>query len=374
MIIQVPASKVLFLTDISSAVISGTRSPARFYQEFGSALRGHVFSQKLRALGNWLVAAAEHAHDLRQLGSLDQIRRAILDLPLPAAYKSVARYYEALRAHDFGRGDLDRAQRILQQVVDDGPGAYRARGLISLAAIAHRRADRGTAVFLYLEANRVAMRGPIFDPCGMLRSCKMMAAMSGMEGDHRRALAMLEGLLPLANAVRSSRPRAYFDFLNSLAVELMEANRLEEAQTVSNIVIASPFAPAYPEWRETNDDITIRRYRTPRSLVFMHRPAPTPGNLVRLGAWRRSHSPLAEEAEPSDFRQSARVLDYVNSSTRVRAEGERGVQGQALPEYMSWRQLMTRIMELTATEGLEEEDLRRIVQAIEEIVQERGVS
>jgi hypothetical protein len=374
MIIQAPDSKIFFLTDASSTLIVGTKSPGILYQYFNSALGKRVLAQRTRALGDYLVVAAEQAFEFRQVEILEQIRRTILSLPLPSSYLSAARYYEALRAHDLGRGDMDRAQAILDRVVDDGPSPYRVRGLMSLGAIAHNRLDRHSAMLLYADAGRMAMRGPILDASGLLRSHRMVAVISAIEGDHARALEMLESLLPLAMAIRSSDTYAYFDFLNSLAVELMEANRLEEAQNVSNLVIASPYAPAYPEWRETNNDIAIRRYRTPRSLVFMLRPMPSPCNLVRLGAWRQGSRTAVEEAGPSDFRQPARVLDYANSSSRIRAEGERGVQGQAAPEDMSWRQLMVRIMDLAATEGLVEEDLCPIIRAIEQIVQERGVS
>jgi hypothetical protein len=51
--------------------------------------------------------------------------------------------------------------------------------------------------------------------------------------------------------MRSSQPHVYYDYMNSFAVELCEVGRLEEAKNVSLIVLASPFAPAYPEWRET---------------------------------------------------------------------------------------------------------------------------
>ena len=58
--------------------------------------------------------------------------------------------------------------------------------------------------------------------------------------------------MPLA---RYSQPHLYFVYLNSLAVELGEAGRKYEARNIIRHVIASPFAFAYPEWRETGEDL-----------------------------------------------------------------------------------------------------------------------
>lgn len=45
---------------------------------------------------------------------------------------------------------------------------------------------------------------------------------------------------------------------NSLAVELFAVWRLEEAKNVSQIVLASPFASPYPEYRETREEIALK--------------------------------------------------------------------------------------------------------------------
>jgi hypothetical protein len=374
MIIKAPDSKIFFFTDASSSLVCGTKGPDALYQHFGTALGKHSFAQKMRAVGNYLMVAAEHAYELRQVEILEQIKRTMLSLPLPGAYKSVAGYYEAVAGQDLGRGDLGRAQAILERVVDEGPLAYRARGLMSLGAIARYRADEASALALYAEAGRVARRGPFFDSCGMLRSSRMIAVITAKEGDHRRAVEMLEGLFPLATALRSSHPRAYFDYLNSLAVELMEANRLEEAHCVSSMVLASPFAPAYPEWRETYDDIAIRRYRTPRSSIYLNLGVSRPDNLVRLRAWRPSHGSRTTEPAASDLAQ-ARILDYASCRDKMRRkEASSADDARGTVEEMSERQLMVKIMELAATDGLEEEDLRRMVHALESIIRERGVS
>ena len=113
--------------------------------------------------------------------------------------------------------------------------------------------------------------------------------------------------------MRSSQPHVYYDYMNSLAVELCEVGKLEDAKNVSQIVLASPFAPAYPEWRETSDEIALRGWRPSRSTVAVTQiPAVTQEtteikNLVTLPtAWRDSPAP----ASPTEPQPPARVIKF----------------------------------------------------------------
>jgi hypothetical protein len=62
-------------------------------------------------------------------------------------------------------------------------------------------------------------------------------------------------------------PHVYYDYLNSLAAELANNGRLTEARNASRIVLASPFTRAYPEWRETYDEISVKLPHSSRSVV-----------------------------------------------------------------------------------------------------------
>jgi hypothetical protein len=66
-------------------------------------------------------------------------------------------------------------------------------------------------------------------------------------------------------------------------VELCEVGRLEEAKNVSQIVLASPFAPAYPEWRETREEIELRELRPSRAGVAVSQRTSDAEDFVRLG-------------------------------------------------------------------------------------------
>jgi hypothetical protein len=81
---------------------------------------------------------------------------------------------------------------------------------------------------------------------------KGIAVVKAKEGYYKQALEDLERLIPM---LRYAKPHVYFDILNSYAVELGVVGRIEEAKNVCNIVLASPYAFAYPEWHETAKEL-----------------------------------------------------------------------------------------------------------------------
>src|SRR2546422_1147733 len=94
-----------------------------------------------------------------------------------------------------------------------------------------------------------------------------MSLLKSVEGFHRSAIADLERFLPL---VRLAPLKARLDCLNSYAVELSEVGRLQEAESVSSLVIASPLSRYYPEWQETFSDVKAKRKQ--RSTVAFSLP------------------------------------------------------------------------------------------------------
>jgi hypothetical protein len=172
---------------------------------------------------------------------------------------------------------------------------------------------------------------------------RMFAVINSEEGNHRGALA-LENLFQLAHAARSSQPHVYYDYMNSLAVELCEVGRLEEAWNASQIALASPFACAYPEWRETRDEIELKGRRASRSTVAViqkaiearnkaRRPkiAAEAGvavtqentearNIVTLPTARRD-SPVT--SMPTESQQLARVIQFPSGTSSMSEENER---------------------------------------------------
>lgn len=259
---QTVASSNLFLTDVSSLkrfaetqLLHGQRA---LYQQVGALLvkqiqTGHL----LTYLGDKLLMLAEQAYSHRQLPTVENISRALIALPLPPAYRTAGWYFRAMEL--IRRGDLDTAQAILEQVVDEPSHRYTARAIQSLGVTFHARGELESALKLYVEAAERATNKGRFDLLTAVYAQKNIVVLKSSHGDHSGALYDLKRMLPLARRVGAIHPQVYYDYLNSIAVECSSLGRLTEARCASEVAIATPFATAYPEWRETFIEIRDRK-------------------------------------------------------------------------------------------------------------------
>lgn len=277
------ANNNLVLTEFSSlkrlAESQTTFSNGGLYQQLAWKLVSDTYvKHDLRDLGERLVVLAEHAHAFRQMDALEDVSQVLMNSPVPRVYKAVGQYYQALCIHRFGRGNLERAAHLIETVAEDAPPRYRVRAMQSLGSNSIRKGDYAIALALFREAARFAHCNRLYDAYATLGTQKMVAVINSEDGNHGGALVLLENLLPLARTVSRSHPHVYYDYMNSLAVELCEVGRLEEAANFSQIVLTSPFALAYPEWRETSNDIAARGRRTSRATIAFSQRVNEPGN------------------------------------------------------------------------------------------------
>ena len=346
---QTAATNSLVLTDLSSlkrfADSKTAISYGGFYQELISQLAKGVYSnQVLHDLGEMLVVVAEHAYGFRQIDAIERVSQILMNSPVPRQYKAVGRYYRALYIQRFGLGDVERAVGLLERVAETAPPRYRVRAMISLAANSRCQRDNQSALSLYSEAARFASCSNIYDAYAAIHTQKMAAVIGSEDGNHRDALALLESLFPLANAVRSSQPHAYYDYMNSLAVELCEVGRLEEAKNVSQIVLASPFISAYPEWRETREEIELRGWRAPRSEVAFSQRTFEAENLVHLPVRQRYDSLGADELSPPS--EPARVLSLQEWKKRMPKQSNGDPKDKTTPRPTTTEEKSARLKEL----------------------------
>jgi len=92
--------------------------------------------------------------------------------------------------------------------------------------------------------------------------------------------------------IKYTPPHIYFDLLNSYAVELGEVGRIYEARNISEIVIHSPFAFAYPEWQDTANDLRGLN----RSFVAFKSSRYIPHNVLPMPV--REHE-VTQESKPA---------------------------------------------------------------------------
>jgi hypothetical protein len=226
-----------------------------FYQEL---LQGIVSFQQL---GNRLIHLAEQACAFRQPDTVIELGGILSDFPIKQ-YQSIGHYYLATALNRPGAGELDKTKSMFELVADTAPPKYRAKAIHSLAAVSAYGKDPDSELYFFVEALKASC-----DIATSLKVLRGIAVNKSRAGDHNHALKELEQMLPL---IKYAPPHIYFDYLNSLAVELGEVGRKYEARNVIQHVIASPFASVYPEWQETAQELK----EPDRSFISVSRSAP----------------------------------------------------------------------------------------------------
>ncbi|HXG93544.1 MAG TPA: tetratricopeptide repeat protein [Blastocatellia bacterium] len=180
----------------------------------------------------------------------------MISLPIADA-QQIGQYYQAIVIKRKGR--TYEAQSLLEAVANNRPLVYRARAIQALGALYHDKGQLTEALSFHLEAVRAASDGAGCDLLAMLMAHLEISHVLSDLGDHQGALAILENLLPLIHSVTKRNPLYFYLYHNELAIEFAELGRIAEAEAACAIALASPFAPAYPEWSETRDEIAARR-------------------------------------------------------------------------------------------------------------------
>ena len=205
------------------------------------------------ALLQSLASIERLAFAYRQWDELRNVGNILIDSPLPDPFKAIGFYYLGHTVNPRNCGDKQKAHDLLTLATEHAPGPYQVRAILSLAAQEYFAGNKEYALELNLKAAIASARSQ--DLHGIIASHKPIAFHYGIEGDSRRALEELESIWPMVRAVQCTDPVIYFDYLNTIAVELSELGRIDQARSASSIALNSPFAVAYPEWHETAREI-----------------------------------------------------------------------------------------------------------------------
>jgi hypothetical protein len=358
------------------------------YQGIAQGLiKGFHTKQSLRDFITTIAWAADQAFATRQYDRIGALSQLLLSLPLSPQEESVGHYYEALSVNRKGHGDTVRAAALFEQVADRAPIQYRTRAMLALAARNLSVGDHRAAFPWYGEIIRIATRGHAVEPGTLYFSRQMTAIVKARNGDHRSAVTDLEEMFPLVRMASYQEPRVYYVHLNSLAVELAEVGRLEEAARASEIACSSPFAPAYPEWQETFDEVILKRRRASRSTIAVSgfikgaaeglpRRPEMQTSRSHLDTTRQlvsMHSPQSATSAEMGYDRAqgsqARVLDFQQWKRRVKSDP---AQLSALsPDRrmeMSTAEKLIRLMDLISHDDTDDETIDVILEAVEAIV------
>jgi hypothetical protein len=287
-------------------------------------------------LGNYLVREAELAQAFRQTDKLKDLGSMLANLPL-REHSVIGQYYLTWCEYRKGQNVQDKLEKIFEQTQ-----TYKPKVLFSLAALVTNKGDVESSARHYLEALKLAD-----NPSTFVGAVKGMAILKSMEGFKVSALRDLERI---SSIVKYANSKTYYDYLNSLAVEMSEAGRNDEAQNISSIVLASPYINAYPEYRDTGKDIALKGYKS-RSAVQVIHSFLDPNNLVRL--------PVPEPKPRPTPTKRAKVFSYMDWK-------EKKAKESISQEFdrMTDKDLVIKIFELAAEDGMTWRKLRRIVDYI----------
>lgn len=262
----------------------------------------------------------------RELSRLEEVASMLCNLPIKE-FRLIGQYYKGLHARRMGQN----VSGVFEKVAEESR-TYKARALMSLAAIEGRKGNYDGEHDYFTEALKTAD-----NPSLIVEVSRCIAVVKAKEGFHPQSLKDLEKTSPL---LRYANSHVRCQYYNSCAVELCEVGRLEEARNLSNIVLASPYVFAYPEWRETADDIALKAYRQSRSSVAVPREVVIQDNIVRLP--ERASIPTFQD-EPG------RVL-YPDWESMVKKD-KNGDKDPEIPKDASIADMMIMVMNLMSKEG-----------------------
>ena len=308
-----------------------TSKQAGFYQDL---LKGVLSYPQL---GNRLIRLAEQAHIFRQFDKVKEYGLLLANMPLKP-YQALGHYFLGVAANSKGNGDQDEARKLFEIVTDTAHDPLKAKAILSLAAVASNVKDYQSQLSYLLESAKAAK-----DVTTKVKAHLGIAIYKSREGFHQQSLGDLENLYMLA---RHSQPIVFFDYLNSLAVELGEAGRKDEARNVIGHVLASPFIHAYPEWRETAEDLRPPR----RSFVAL---SSAQYNILLLPEREPSGQPSVEL-------NPARVFNFAKLKQKIVKEKQDKNLARQL-DHMSTRDLGFKLLEIITQYRPAKRQLRAIV-------------
>ena len=208
-------------------------------------------------LASRLAALCEQFYLNRQIEQLTEAAELLVSLPGERA-QAVGKFY--LATHAARQGDLATAINLLESVAGcEATPRYRARALQSLGLAYRYSGDREGARHLYELARENAARLPQQDFVTIIRAGMTIAELHGSEGDHQRSLAHLRAIRPAVELAARIAPVYLPLWANDVAIDLAGLGRIEEARKFAAFAVASPFAQAWPEWRETALEIEQAR-------------------------------------------------------------------------------------------------------------------
>ena len=334
-----------------------------FYQHLLLQLidQGIKTHRELLKLCSGIFSVAEQALRFRQAETIKTLTKLTAQLPLPRELRITETYYNGM-AEYFG-GEVASSRPKLETVAEakETPPHFRARAISCLGQrYFYSDADAQSAKQLFDEAGRIA-RGfhqwRICDPLTVVQVHRNISIMTSTAGDNQTALARLNDIHRSVESLRFAYPHEYYDYKNSLAVELATVGRLAEAAQASQIALASPFAPYYPQWLETKTEIAAKKQQTAsRSVIAVPELPPVETKVLDMAAYLAdrdsNHIISSGFTGTEDF--EARMAEMRNAKTK-----------EEPAQQKTYKEKRRHMLEALVDAELTEETIDRIIDVIE---------
>lgn len=320
---------------VNRFIFSYSSLESGFYQRLAAS------ALSLRELAHELIRYAEQAQAFRQVDSVEAAGLMLSNMPLKE-YRDIGHYYLAWCEYKRG-SNTNNAQDTLEGLADKAPIKYRHLSLSTLAAIEARKQNTEMELFYALESLKLSP-----DLSGAVEVLRGIAVVKAKEGFHTKAIKDLENLMPMA---MHAKPLVLYSCLNSLATELCEVGRKGEARNLSQHVLASPFAPAYPEWLQTAEDLRPAN----RSFAGLRLATLRKGKLLSM--------PIPEHGDVEELERPARVINFQQWKKKMGKD-------ETPKEGLGDKELMLRIFQLVSTGERTGAELYEILNAVEKVLAE----
>ena len=284
-------------------------------------------------LGNRIIKAIKLAQSFRQVEKVVELSQILVNNPIKE-YQLIGQYYLVWSKCRDKEYDAAGLENIIDQT-----RTYKAQALLSRGTFEYYKQSGDTALYFYNEALKARPNISQYISISLA-----IAVIKSLEGFHKLAVKDLERLLPI---VKYAEPKLYYDFLNSLAFELGEVGRKYEARNVIQHVLESPFIIAYPEWRETAEDLKEPN----RSFAVLN---PTrPRRRAKILSM-----PVIEHAELIEQDRPAPVINLETWKAKMgkKKNGDKGL------EDLDSRELLLKLIELGVAPGMTDSKLLQAIQ------------
>ena len=306
-----------------------------------------LYQQLLSGISNYEHLAArilrqiKTAHAFRQVERVREFSTLLCSIPF-REYQLIGQYYLIWCDCREAVYKAEALENLAGQTQ-----TYKTQVLSSRAGIEVYQGNLEVALYFYNEALKTSPTIPDY-----IHMKLGVAQVKGFEGFHQSALNDIESLIPI---IRYAEPKPFFETLNSYATELGAVGRVYEARNIMRAVLASPFISAYPEWRETAEELKEAN----RSTIAV---STSHYNIVTM--------PEREVSEPRTFQpRPARVLDLSKWKKKM-AKKAKDKQTEQFLEDMSLQDMGFKLLGLISDNRMDEDQMRIILTFVMNLLSE----